>query len=63
MEHLRPTRKQLAEWMPLVMEGRENCRAGGGDPREAGGTDVNFGALTRRLIAYLKSSAAAFRSK
>ena len=47
-------RAQLADWMPLVMEGR--------DPAEpvaathvASGTDVNFGALTRSLIAYLKS--------
>jgi malate dehydrogenase (quinone) len=45
---------ELAEWIPLVMEGR--------DPKEpvaatrvALGTDVNFGALARGLIAYLKS--------
>lgn len=46
--------EQLAEWMPLVMEGR--------DPSEpvaatytADGTDVNFGALTRSMIASLKN--------
>ena len=43
---------QLAEWMPLVMEGRA-----GKEPvaatRFSLGTDVNFGALTRSLIAHL----------
>ncbi|MBI1949433.1 MAG: malate dehydrogenase (quinone) [Deltaproteobacteria bacterium] len=43
---------QLAEWMPLVMEGRER-----GVPvaatRMAAGTDVDFGALTRGMIAAL----------
>ena len=45
--------EKLAEWMPLVMENR--------DPSEpvaatytADGTDVNFGALTRNLISFLK---------
>jgi malate dehydrogenase (quinone) len=46
--------KELAEWMPLVMEGRKPS-----DPvaatRVALGTDINFGALTRNLIAYLGS--------
>lgn len=44
---------QLEEWMPLMMEGR--------DPgievaatRMEGGTDVNFGALTRAMFAYLE---------
>ncbi len=44
---------QLEKWMPLVMEGR--------DPgievaatRMENGTDVNFGALTRALLNYLK---------
>ena len=45
--------KELTEWMPLVMEGRKSS-----DPvaatRVALGTDINFGALTRNLIAYLK---------
>jgi len=44
---------QLAEWMPLVMEGRD-----GKEPvaatRMTVGTDVNFGSLTRSLIAHLK---------
>jgi len=45
--------EKLSQWMPLVMEGR--------DPSEevaathvADGTDVNFGALTRSMISYLK---------
>ncbi len=44
---------QLAEWMPLVMEGRdknENVAANYIDI----GTDVNFGALTRIYFNYLK---------
>ena len=44
---------QLAEWMPLVMDGRT-----GDEPvaatRVTFGTDVNFGALTRSLIAHLQ---------
>jgi malate dehydrogenase (quinone) len=44
---------ELAEWMPLVMEGRD-----AGEPvaatRFALGTDVNFGALTRSLIGHLQ---------
>jgi len=44
---------QLADWMPLVMDGRE-----GNEPvaatRMTIGTDVNFGALTRSLVAHLK---------
>lgn len=45
--------EKLREWMPLVMQGR--------DPSEpvaatyvANGTDVNYGALTRTMIAHLK---------
>ena len=38
--------QELAEWMPLIMEGREK-----GEPvaatRAMLGTDVNFGSLTR----------------
>jgi malate dehydrogenase (quinone) len=45
-------RRQLAEWMPLVMDGR-----GRSEPvaatRAAIGADVDFGALTRLLIAHL----------
>jgi malate dehydrogenase (quinone) len=43
----------LAEWMPLMMEGREK-----GEPvaatRAMLGTDVNFGSLTRALIDWLR---------
>lgn len=44
--------RELAEWMPLVMEGRapgETVAA----TRMVSGTDVDFGALTRLTIAYL----------
>ncbi len=47
-------RAQLAEWMPLVMAGRDPAQPVAAT-RMAGGTDVNFGALTRSLISYLKS--------
>ena len=44
--------QELAEWMPLIMEGREK-----GEPvaatRAMLGTDVNFGSLTRALIDWL----------
>lgn len=44
---------QLAEWMPVIMDGRD-----GKEPvaatRVTVGTDVNFGSLTRSLIAHLK---------
>jgi len=44
---------QLRDWVPLVMEGRT-----GDDPIAAThmitGSDVDYGALTRNLIAYLK---------
>jgi malate dehydrogenase (quinone) len=43
---------RIAEWIPLVMDGRAQdvpvCAT-----RMAHGTDVNFGALTRALIAHL----------
>jgi len=45
---------ELAEWMPLVMEGRAPAEPVAAT-RVALGTDINFGALTRSLIAYLKS--------
>ncbi|MEI9998803.1 MAG: malate dehydrogenase (quinone) [Verrucomicrobiota bacterium] len=47
-------RGELAEWMPLVMEGREQSEPIAAT-RVALGTDVNFGALTRSLFAYLQS--------
>lgn len=46
-------RQTLSEWFPLVMEGRpagENIAA----TRMITGADVNYGALTRNLIAYLQ---------
>jgi malate dehydrogenase (quinone) len=46
-------RRQLSEWVPLVMEGRT-----GDEPLAATrmntGADVDYGALTRNLIDYLK---------
>jgi malate dehydrogenase (quinone) len=47
-------RTELAQWMPLVMDGRDEKEAVAAT-RVAVGTDVNFGALTRALIAYLQS--------
>ena len=47
-------RAVLAEWMPLIMEGRDKKEPVAATRVEQG-TDVNFGALTRALIAYLKS--------
>lgn len=45
--------KTIQEWIPLVMEGRK-----GKGPVAAtkidGGTDVNFGSLTRQIFAYLE---------
>ncbi len=45
--------RKLADWMPLVMEGRDPA-----DPvaatRISSGTDVDFGSLTRAMIATLK---------
>lgn len=43
----------LSEWMPLMMAGRNNT-AHMSATRVAHGSDVNFGALTRQLVAYLK---------
>lgn len=44
---------KLAEWMPVVMQGR-NPAVPIAATRMANGTDVNFGALTRSMIAYLQ---------
>lgn len=46
--------KVLTEWMPLVMEGRDPMVPVAAT-RMLGGTDVDFGSLTRALIAHLKS--------
>ncbi|MCC9203464.1 malate:quinone oxidoreductase [Arthrobacter sp. zg-Y769] len=43
---------KLAEWAPLIMEGREPSQRVAAS-RVAGGTDVDFGALTRELVNYL----------
>jgi malate dehydrogenase (quinone) len=43
---------RIAEWIPLVMEGR-SAGAPVAATRMAQGTDVNFGALTRALVASL----------
>ena len=44
---------QLREWMPLVMEGRDENQAVAAT-RMSIGTDVNFGALTRAMVARLR---------
>jgi len=44
---------QLAQWMPLVMDGRDPSQKVAATLME-GGTDVNFGALTRSLCDYLR---------
>ena len=49
-------RNQMTEWMPLMMPGRpldEKIAA----TRVQNGTDVNFGALTNKLLSHLTSSA------
>jgi len=47
-------RKKIAEWAPLVMEGRNpNERVAA--TRIVTGTDVDYGALTTHLVDYLKS--------
>ena len=44
----------MAEWMPLMMQGRDaNERIAA--TRAQNGTDVNFGALTNQLLQYLAS--------
>ena len=44
---------QINEWIPLVMEGRDNSQKVAAN-RNKIGTDVNFGELTRNLFNYLK---------
>ncbi|WP_343671603.1 malate:quinone oxidoreductase [Chitinophaga sp.] len=43
----------IRQWIPLVMEGRDPNEKVAATRMEAG-TDINFGALTRSLIAYLQ---------
>jgi len=45
---------RIAEWIPLVMDGRDPAQPVAAT-RMAVGTDVNFGALTRALTDYLKA--------
>lgn len=44
----------LQDWMPLMMSGRTSTPTMAAT-RVAHGSDVNFGALTRQLVAYLKT--------
>ncbi|MGV3540787.1 MAG: malate:quinone oxidoreductase [Rufibacter sp.] len=46
--------EQLRQWMPLIMDHRDNSQKVAATRMEAG-TDVNFGCLTRQLLAHLKS--------
>ena len=46
--------KQLAEWMPLVMDGRNPNEKVAATRMEIG-TDVNFGTLTKAMFAKLKT--------
>lgn len=46
--------QQLEKWMPLIMEGRDPGIEVAATRMEAG-TDVNFGALTRAMLNYLKT--------
>ncbi len=48
-------REQLAEWLPLVMLGRD-ARQPFAATRHPDGTDVNFGSLTRQLVAALETT-------
>ena len=45
---------ELATWMPLMMDGREQTEPVAATRMDAG-TDVNFGALARSLFAHLQS--------
>jgi malate dehydrogenase (quinone) len=45
---------QIAEWAPLLLEGRRKSEPIAAT-RAAGGTDVNFGALTKSLVDFLAS--------
>ena len=47
-------RQVLAEWMPLVMDGRDQGEAVAAT-RALLGTDVNFGSLTRSMIEWLQA--------
>jgi malate dehydrogenase (quinone) len=44
---------QLEQWIPLIMEGRDASEQVAATRMDAG-TDINFGALSRSLLAYLQ---------
>ncbi len=44
----------MTEWMPLIMEGRDRAEHVAATRMDIG-TDVNFGAITRAMIAYLET--------
>ena len=46
--------EQIAEWVPLMMQGRDKNEKIA-STRMAIGTDVNFGAITRGMIDYLRT--------
>ena len=46
---------QISEWVPLIMEGREQ-NGSLGVTRMDVGTDVNFGNITKGMIAYLEQA-------
>ena len=46
-------RKQIADWAPLVMEGRDPAEVVAATHMVTG-SDVNYGALTHNLLAYLR---------
>ncbi|MCW2135137.1 malate:quinone oxidoreductase [Arthrobacter sp. VKM Ac-2550] len=48
---------ELEKWVPLVMQGRDPQQRVAGS-RVAGGTDVDFGALTRELAGYMDAQGA-----
>ncbi|MFL5728390.1 MAG: malate dehydrogenase (quinone) [Cytophagaceae bacterium] len=48
-------KNELAEWMPLVMEGRDPSEAVAATRMDIG-TDIDFGALTRQMIDHLKAT-------
>jgi malate dehydrogenase (quinone) len=47
--------EQLKQWIPLIMEGRDNSKPVAATRMDIG-TDVNFGALTRCIFQYLKKN-------
>ena len=50
--NLATTLRCLRQWMPLMMEGRSDAEPVAAT-RAADGTDLDFGALTRGLLAAL----------